>query len=89
MMMDMIFEGTLYPNQMRIVNSEEYTRACRRSKELLKKLMAQLPSEDYALVEDLTKDLLDAGEIECKHHFQYGMVCGMILMHEAQEIVEK
>lgn len=81
--MDAIFDGTFNPSELRILNSEKFTQACRNAE----RIQMQLCDEDCALVEDLTNELLNSCEAECKYFFQYGFSAGILLMHEAQEFV--
>ena len=48
----------------------------------------QLSGEDYAMVEELTDELQNACEEECRQHFEYGFAAGLLLMREAQEFIQ-
>ena len=62
MMLDAIFDGTFNPSELRIQNSEKFTQACKNAERLQMQLSMQLCDEDYALVEDLTNELLNSCE---------------------------
>ena len=87
MMLDAIFDGTFNPSELRIQNSEKFTQACKNAERLQMQLSMQLCDEDYALVEDLTYELLNSCEAECRQYFKYGFSTGLLLMREAQEFV--
>lgn len=87
MVLDTIFNGMFNPSELCILNSEKFERACKNAERLQMKLSTQLSREDYALVEDLTNELLNSCDAECKYFFQYGFSSGLILMQEAQEFV--
>ena len=87
MMLDAIFDGTFNPSELRIQNSEKFTQACKNAERLQMQLSMQLCDEDYALVEDLTNELLNSCEAECRQYFKYGFSAGLLLMREAQEFV--
>lgn len=87
MVLDAIFDGTFNPSELRILNSEKFTQACKNAERIQVQLSMQLCNEDYALVEDLTNELLNSCEAECKCFFQYGFSAGLLLMREAQEVV--
>lgn len=86
MVLDAIFDGTFNPSEMRIRGSKKFTQACHNTDRLLTRLSKQLSREDYSLVEDLTNELLNSCDEECKQHFEYGFASGMLLMCEAQEL---
>lgn len=88
MILDAIFDGTFNPSELRILNSEKFTQACKNAERIQMQLSMQLCSEDYALVEDLINELLNFCEAECKQHFEYGFAAGLLLMREAQEFVQ-
>lgn len=88
MVLDAIFDGTFNPSEMRILNSEKFTQACKNAERIQMQLSVLLCDEDYALVEDLTNELLASCEAECKQHFEYGFSAGILLMHEAREFVQ-
>ena len=87
MMLDAIFDGTFNPSELRIQNSEKFTQACKNAERLQMQLSMQLCDEDYALVGDLTNELLNSCEAECRQYFKYGFSTGLLLMREAQEFV--
>ena len=41
------------------------------------------------MVEELTDELQNACEEECRQHFEYGFAAGLLLMREAQEFLQK
>ena len=89
MVLDTIFNGTFNPSELRILGSERFTQACRNTEHLLSLLSIQLNGEDYAMVEELTDELQNACEEECRQHFEYGFAAGLLLMREAQEFLQK
>lgn len=88
MVLDAIFNGTFNPSELRIVGSERFTQSCRNMERLLSLLSIQLSGEDYAMVEELTDELQNACEEECRQHFEYGFAAGLLLMREAQEFIQ-
>ena len=40
------------------------------------------------MVEELTDELQNACEEECRQHFEYGFAAGLLLMREAQEFIQ-
>mgnify|MGYP005773029093 FL=1 len=88
MMLDAIFDGTFNPSEMPIRGSKKFTQACHNTDRLLTRLSKQLSHEDYGLVEDLTNELLNSCDEECKLHFKYGFSAGLLLMHEAYDSVQ-
>ena len=87
MMLDAIFDGTFNPSELRIQNSEKFTQACKNAERLQMQLSMQLCDEDYALVEDLTNELLNSCEAECRQYFDAEILEAFMKMQIIRRVV--
>lgn len=86
MVMDLIFDGQIYPSEDIVPQSAEYWESNRKVDELCGKLMEKLGSKDYELVEELCNQKAAMENILYREYFKYGLSLGLRLMQEAETL---
>lgn len=89
MILDELYYGNIYPSEQIIIHDKAYQRLRKRTEILLTKLEETLTPEQIELVNQFHSHMIDVNCLEIKANFQYGFALGLMLMKEAQGLLEQ
>lgn len=86
MILEAIYNGEMYPAEMVVPKSKEYSDTRKAVAELMNELESKLSKEDYAKVNELHDTIYTANGIEMMEQFKFGVALGVLLMKEINEL---
>lgn len=89
MVLDELYYGNIYSSEQILVHDREYHKLRKHTGMLLTQLEEKLTPEQMELVNQFHSHLIDVNSLEAKASFQYGFSLGLMLMKEAQELLEQ
>lgn len=89
MVLDELYYGNIYLSEQILVHDKEHHKLHKHTGVSLTKLEEILLPEQMELVNQFHSHLIDVNSLEAKASFQYGFSLGLVLMKEAQELLEQ
>lgn len=89
MVLDELYYGNIYPSEQAVCQEKEYRKLHKHTGVLLEELEEKLSREQMELVNQFHSHLIDIHCMEVKANFQYGFSMGLLMMREAQEMMEQ
>ena len=86
MILEDLWSGRFYPAETVVPTNPEYREVNREISEKMERLQAQLPQEQFALVEQVMEQTALAHSMELESHFCFGFAAGMQLQREASNL---
>ncbi len=84
--MDLIFEGQIYPEEQAVPDSPEYRSVCRTMSDTMERLSKELSPKEYDEIEKLCDLVAYEDEFVNKECFRYGFGLGILLMQEVYQL---
>ncbi|MCD8013866.1 MAG: hypothetical protein LUG99_11955 [Lachnospiraceae bacterium] len=81
--MELIFDGCIYPGEQAVPDSPEYHSLHRETGAKMEKLSEKLSAEDYDEIEKVCDMVVSEDDMVNKECFRYGFAMGLLLMQEA------
>lgn len=82
MILEDLWSGRFYPAETVVPTNPKYREVNRQISENIERLQAQLPQEQFALVEQVMEQTAMAHSMELESHFCFGFAAGMKLYQE-------
>lgn len=83
--MDLLFDGRIYPSEDIVPQSKEYLEFNRNIEAICCELSGKLNDKDYEMVEELCNQMVGAQNLLCREYFKYGLSLGLRLMQESEK----
>lgn len=85
MILEDLWSGRFYPAETVVPTSPEYREVNREISEKMERLQAQLPQEQFALVEQVMEQIALSHSMELESHFCFGFAAGIRLQQEVSK----
>ena len=82
MILEDLWSGRFYPAETVVPTDPEYREVNRAISEKMERLQAQLPREQFALVEQVLEQMALSHSMELENQFCFGFAAGMKLQQE-------
>ena len=87
MILEDLWSGRFYPAETVVPTNPEYREVNREISEKMERLQAQLPQEQFALVEQVMEQTALAHSMELESHFCFGFAAGIRLQQEIEVLL--
>lgn len=87
MILEDLWSGRFYPAETVVPTSPEYREVNREISENLERLKAQLPREQFTLVEQIQEQMTLAHSMELENQFCFGFAAGTQLQVEVMALL--
>lgn len=84
MILEDLWSGRFYPAETVVPTSPEYREVNREISEKMERLQAQLPQEQFALVEQALEQIALSHSMELESQFYFGFAAGVRLQLEVE-----
>ena len=89
MILEDLWSGRFYPAETVVPTDPKYREINREISEKMERLQAQLPWEQFALVEQILEQMTLAHSMELESQFCYGFAAGIRLQQEVVRLIQK
>lgn len=89
MILEDLWSGRFYPAETVVPTTFEYREVNRAISEKMERLQAQLPQEQFTLVEQALEQVALAHSMELESQFCFGFAAGIALQQEVGELLRK
>ena len=86
MILEDLWSGRFYPAETVVPTNPEYREVNREISEKMERLQAQLPQEQFTLVEQALEQVALAHSMELESQFCFGFAAGTQLQREASDL---
>lgn len=87
MILEDLWSGRFYPAETVVPTTPEYREVNREISEKMERLQAQLPQEQFTLVEQVLEQTALAHSMELESQFCFGFAAGIALQQEVGELL--
>ena len=89
MILEDLWSGRFYPAETVVPTTPEYRKVNREISEKMERLQAQLPQEQFTLVEQVLEQMALAHSMELESQFCFGFAAGIRLQQEVDRLLKK
>ena len=89
MILEDLWSGRFYPAETVVPANPEYREVNRGISEKMERLQAQLPRDQFTLVEQVLEQMALAHSMELESQFCFGFAAGIRLQQEVGELLRK
>ena len=89
MILEDLWSGRFYPAETVVPTNPKYREVNREISENIERLQAQLPQEQFTLVEQALEQVALAHSMELESQFCFGFAAGIALQQEVGELLRK
>ena len=89
MILEDLWSGRFYPAETVVPTNPKYREVNRQISENIERLQAQLPQEQFTLVEQALEQVALAHSMELESQFCFGFAAGIALQQEVGELLRK
>ena len=87
MILEDLWSGRFYPAETVVPTNPKYREVNREISEKMERLQAQLPQEQFTLVEQVLEQTALAHSMELESHFCFGFAAGIRLQQEIEVLL--
>ena len=87
MILEDLWSGRFYPAETVVPTNPKYREVNREISEKMERLQAQLPQEQFTLVEQVMEQTALAHSMELESHFCFGFAAGIRLQQEIEVLL--
>ena len=87
MILEDLWSGRFYPAETVVPTNPKYREVNREISEKMERLQAQLPQEQFTLVEQVMEQTALAHSMELESHFCFGFAAGIRLQREIEVLL--
>ncbi|MCD8231110.1 MAG: hypothetical protein LUD14_04690 [Clostridiales bacterium] len=86
MIMELLYNGKIYPQEAIMSQDERFTEAEEKVNELFDDLHDRLNDKDKKQIEEVRDTMYESQSYAEEEHFRYGLTLGVLLMQEIYEV---
>ena len=86
MIMELLYNGRIYPQEAIMSQDERFTEAEEKVNELSDDLHDRLNDKDKKQIEEVRDTMYESQSYAEEEHFRYGLTLGILLMQEIYEV---
>ncbi|MCD7920697.1 MAG: hypothetical protein LUG45_11650 [Clostridiales bacterium] len=86
MIMELLYNGRIYPQEAIMSQDERFTEAEEKVNELFDDLHDRLNDKDKKQIEEVRDTMYESQSYAEEEHFRYGLTLGILLMQEIYEV---
>lgn len=86
MIMELLYNGKIYPQEAIMSQDERFTEAEEKVNELFDDLHDRLNDKDKKQIEEVRDTMYESQSYAEEEHFRYGLILGVLLMQEIYEV---